>query len=112
MHGRVSREEKRNVLYTTDLTTCLDGITRDTVIQLARELGIEFKEKRLTRDEIYCADEAFFTGTAAEITPVRELDDRIIGDGKKGSLTTSLQNLFFEAVAGKTSKFSHWLSEV
>jgi branched-chain amino acid aminotransferase len=103
---------KKNIVYTTDLTTCLDGITRDTVFELSHELGIEIKEKRLTRDEVYCADEAFFTGTAAEITPIKELDDRIIGNGKKGKVTEKLQNLFFDVVAGKTPKFSNWLSEI
>ncbi len=103
---------KKNILYTTDLTTCLDGITRDTVFELARELGIEVREKRLTRDEVYCADEAFFTGTAAEITPIKELDDRIIGNGKKGEITDTLQSLFFDIVAGKNSKFYYWLSEI
>ncbi len=103
---------KKDSLYTTDLTTCLDGITRDTVFELSNELDIEIKEKKLTRDEIYCADEAFFTGTAAEITPIRELDNRVIGNGKKGKLTEKLQDLFFRVVAGKSPKFFHWLSEI
>ncbi|OUW04801.1 MAG: branched chain amino acid aminotransferase [Betaproteobacteria bacterium TMED156] len=103
---------KKNIIYTTDLTTCLDGITRDTVFELAKEMGITIKEKRITRDEIYGADEAFFTGTAAEITPIKELDDRQIGDGKKGEITNNLQQLFFDIVAGKTEKFSHWLNEI
>ena len=103
---------KKDTIYTTDLTTCLDGITRDTVFELSHELDIEIKEKKLTRDEIYCADEAFFTGTAAEITPIRELDNRVIGNGKKGKLTEKLQDLFFNVVAGKATKFSNWLSEI
>jgi branched-chain amino acid aminotransferase len=99
-------------LYTPDLASCLDGITRDSVITMARDLGIEVIEKRITRDEMYCADEAFFTGTAAEITPIRELDDRIIGAGSRGPVTEKLQSLFFDVVAGKSDKYRHWLSAV
>ena len=88
-------------LYTPDLASCLDGITRDAVMTLARDLGIDIVEKRITRDEMYCADEAFFTGTAAEITPIRELDDRPIGNGVRGPITEKLQSLFFDVVAGK-----------
>ncbi|MEN9313809.1 MAG: hypothetical protein RIS35_202 [Pseudomonadota bacterium] len=103
---------KNGRLYTPDLASCLDGITRDAVITMARDLGIEVIEKRITRDEMYCADEAFFTGTAAEITPIRELDDRQIGEGRRGPVTERLQSLFFDVVAGKSEKYKHWLSPV
>lgn len=99
-------------LYTPDLASCLDGITRDSVITMARDLGIDVIEKRITRDEVYCADEAFFSGTAAEITPIRELDNRPIGSGSRGPITEKLQALFFEIVAGNVPKYQHWLSPV
>src|SRR5690606_38282562 len=88
------------VIYTPDLSSCLDGITRNSVLAMARDLGIELREKRITRDELYCADEAFFSGTAAEITPIREVDDRQIGEGSRGPITEKLQSLFFDIVAG------------
>ena len=100
------------IIYTPDLASCLDGITRDAIFTIAKDLGIEVKEKRITRDEMYCCDEAFFTGTAAEVTPIRELDDRIIGDGKRGPITTKVQQIFFDAVAGKSDKYRHWLTVV
>ncbi|SEM72431.1 branched-chain amino acid transaminase [Nitrosomonas marina] len=103
---------KHGTLYTPDLTSCLEGITRASVIELALELGIPVTEKRITRDEVYCADEAFFTGTAAEITPICELDNRIIGGGKRGPLTTQLQSLFFDCVKGKNTNHSDWLTLV
>lgn len=103
---------KKGKLYTPDLTSCLEGITRDSVITLAKDLGLELIEKRITRDEIYCADEAFFTGTAAEITPIRELDTRTIGIGSRGPLTHRLQSLFFDCVAGKNPQHSDWLAHV
>ena len=103
---------RNGTLYTPDLASCLDGITRDSVITLARDLGIEVREKRITRDEMYCADEAFFTGTAAEVTPIRELDDRQIGEGKRGPVTEKLQSLFFDVVGGKAQRYAHWLSPV
>jgi len=103
---------RNGILYTPDLASCLDGITRDSVITLARDLGIEVREKRITRDEMYCADEAFFTGTAAEVTPIRELDDRQIGEGRRGPITGKLQSLFFDVVAGRSERYSHWLSRV
>jgi len=103
---------KNGVVYTPDVASCLDGITRDAAITLARDLGIEVREKRITRDEMYCADEAFFTGTAAEITPIRELDDRPIGEGRRGPVTERLQSLFFDVVGGKAPKYSAWLSPV
>jgi branched-chain amino acid aminotransferase len=101
-----------SVVYTPDMASCLDGITRDAVLTMARDLGYKVIEKRITRDEMYCADEAFFTGTAAEVTPIRELDDRVIGTGSRGPVTESLQSLFFEVVAGKSEKYRHWLTPV
>ena len=102
----------RGVLYTPELTSCLDGITRDTVIQLAHECGYEVREKRITRDEIYIADEAFFTGTAAEVLPIRELDNRVIGAGARGPITARLQQLYFDAVRGRLSAHPEWLAPV
>jgi len=99
-------------LYTPDLTSALEGITRDTIVQLAGELGIPLIEKRITRDEVYVADEAFFTGTAAEVTPIRELDNRAIGSGTRGPLTQKLQALYFDVVKGKSAKHAHWLTLV
>ncbi|MBN9461368.1 MAG: branched-chain amino acid transaminase [Burkholderiales bacterium] len=117
--GYVSEGSGENVfmvrngrLYTPDLASCLDGITRDAVITMARDLGIEVIEKRITRDEMYCADEAFFTGTAAEITPIRELDDRPIGEGRRGPVTERLQSLFFDVVAGRSERYAKWLTPV
>ncbi|HWX03385.1 branched-chain amino acid transaminase [Collimonas sp.] len=103
---------KNGKIYTPDLASCLDGITRDAVLTMARDSGIEVIEKRITRDEMYCADEAFFTGTAAEITPIRELDNRSIGEGKRGPITEKIQSMFFEVVAGKSEKYQHWLTVV
>ena len=99
-------------LYTPDLSSCLDGITRDTVITLARDFGIPVIEKRITRDEVYTCDEAFFTGTAAEVTPIRELDNRAIGEGKRGPVTEKLQSAFFHVVGGKNEKYASWLAKV
>lgn len=103
---------KQGKLYTPDLTACLEGITRASVMQLAQEIGIEVIEKRLTRDEVYCADEAFFTGTAAEITPIRELDCRSIGSGTRGPITERLQTLFFDCVNGRSNDHADWLHYV
>jgi branched-chain amino acid aminotransferase len=103
---------KKGKLYTPDLTSCLEGITRDSIITLASDLGLELIEKRITRDEVYCADEAFFTGTAAEVTPIRELDNRTIGCGSRGPVTTQLQALFFEIVGGKNARYADWLTHV
>lgn len=103
---------RRGKLYTPDLTAALEGITRDTIIQLAQELGLEVVEKRITRDEVYSADEAFFTGTAAEVTPIRELDNRAIGAGRRGPITERLQSLYFDAVTGKSAKHQGWLTVV
>lgn len=103
---------KDGVLYTPELTSCLDGITRKTIMQLAKELGIEVREKRITRDEVYIADEAFFTGTAAEVTPIRELDNRPIGAGSRGPITEKLQSLYFDIVHGRSPEHMDWLSTV
>ena len=103
---------KKGKLYTPDLTSCLEGITRDAIITLATESGIEIIEKRITRDEVYCADEAFFTGTAAEVTPIRELDHRTIGNGTRGVMTTKLQQSFFDCVEGKHPLHTDWLSYI
>jgi branched-chain amino acid aminotransferase len=100
------------VLITPDLASCLAGITRDSIIKIATDLGIPVKEKRITRDEMYCADEAFFTGTAAEVTPIRELDDRIIGNGGRGPITEKIQSLFFDIVKGKNDQYRSWLTMV
>lgn len=103
---------RNGVIYTPELTACLNGITRDTIFHLAKEIGCEVVEKRITRDEIYIADEAFFTGTAAEVTPIRELDGRSIGTGKRGAITEKLQSLYFDQVKGRRSQFPEWLSPV
>ena len=103
---------RKGKLYTPDLTSALEGITRDTIVQLAKELGYEVIEKRITRDEVYCADEAFFTGTAAEVTPIRELDNRNIGTGTRGPITEKLQALYFDVVKGKSAKHTDWLTLV
>ncbi|HEY9018132.1 branched-chain amino acid transaminase [Thiomicrospira sp.] len=100
------------VIYTPELTAALDGITRKTVMQLARECGYEVVEKRITRDEVYIADEAFFTGTAAEVTPIRELDNRPIGQGSRGPITERLQSLYFDVVHGRSAAHLDWLAAV
>jgi branched-chain amino acid aminotransferase len=100
------------VLYTPDLTSALDGITRKTVMSMADELGIEVVEKRITRDEVYIADEAFFTGTAAEVTPIREVDGRSIGSGGRGPVTERLQGLYFDQVHGRREEQPEWLTLV
>ena len=100
------------VLCTPDLTSALDGITRATIMQLAGELGIKVVEKRITRDEVYIADEAFFTGTAAEVVPVRELDGRTIGRGTRGPITEKLQALYFDVVHGRSHQHLEWLTPV
>ena len=102
---------KQGKLYTPDMTSCLEGITRASLIELAGEIGIPVIEKRITRDEVYCADEAFFTGTAAEVTPIRELDNRMIGSGRRGPVTEKLQTLFFECARGN-GKHADWLTYV
>ncbi|OIO11915.1 MAG: branched chain amino acid aminotransferase [Gallionellaceae bacterium CG1_02_60_325] len=103
---------KKGKLYTPDLTSCLEGITRDSILTLASDMGIDLIEKRITRDEVYCAEEAFFTGTAAEVTPIRELDTRVIGSGSRGPVTTRLQQAFFDIVSGKNPKYADWLAHV
>src|SRR3972149_4441587 len=101
---------RKGVLKTTPLTSVLDGITRDAVIAIAEEKGITVKEERFTRDELYIADEAFFTGTAAEITPIREVDNRKIGEGKPGEITKSIQKEFFDIAKGRNEKYRRWLT--
>jgi branched-chain amino acid aminotransferase len=103
---------KNGKLYEPELTSALIGITRDSVIQLARDIGLEVHTKRITRDDIYIADEAFFTGTAAEVTPIRELDSRVIGAGRRGPVTEKLQSMFFDVVNGRNPKYAHWLTPV
>ncbi len=100
------------VINTPELTSCLDGITRSTIFTLAAELGYTVQEKRITRDEVYVADEAFFTGTAAEVLPICELDSRSIGNGDRGPLTKKLQGMYFDSVKGRRSENSEWLSPV
>ncbi len=100
------------VIYTPELTSALDGITRATVIELAKEAGYEVHEKRITRDEVYVADEAFFTGTAAEVTPIRELDGRMIGCGSRGSVTAVLQKKYFDVVHGRSEAEKQWLAYI
>lgn len=99
-------------IYTPDLTSALEGITRDTAIAIAGDLGIEVVEKRITRDEVYVADEAFFTGTAAEVTPIRELDGRVIGGGARGPVTAQIQQRYFDAVYGRAEEYAEWLTHV
>lgn len=99
-------------LYTPELTSALDGITRDTIITLAGEIGVKVQEKRITRDEVYIADEAFFTGTAAEVTPIREVDGRVIGGGSRGPITERLQTLYFDQVHGRRREYPEWLTSV
>jgi branched-chain amino acid aminotransferase len=101
---------KKGRIKTTPLTSVLPGITRSCVIDIARDLGYEVKEERFTRDELYTVDEAFFTGTAAEVTPIREVDGRQIGQGKPGPVTLSLQKRFFEAARGMHKEYESWLS--
>ena len=100
------------VLYTPELTSALEGITRATVMTLAADIGLEVVEKRITRDEVYVADEAFFTGTAAEVTPIRELDNREIGNGTRGPITTQLQAMYFDQVYGRSNDYRHWNDHV
>ena len=99
-------------LVTPELTSCLEGITRDTVFSLASEIGMEVKERRITRDEVYVADEAFFTGTAAEVLPIRELDGRMIGSGKRGEVTEKLQAMYFDQVMGRRDENPEWSTYV
>ena len=104
---------KNGVIYTPDLSAgALNGITRNTIFHIAKDLGLEIVQKRITRDEVYIADEAFFTGTAAEVTPIRELDRIEIGCGSRGPITEKLQNAFFDFVNGRNPKYAHWLTKV
>ena len=103
---------KSGVLKTTPLTSVLAGITRDSVIKIAQDAGIRVIEGRFSRDELYVSDEAFFTGTAAEVTPIREVDDRTIGSGRPGPVTKKIQGIFFGAVKGKNRKYKRWLTVV
>ena len=103
---------KNNMLYTPDLTSALNGITRNTIFTMAEELGLKIIEKRITRDEVYIADEAFFTGTAAEVTPIREVDNRQIGSGSRGPVTEKLQTLYFDVVHGRHHMHPEWLAYV
>ncbi len=100
------------VLYEPEIASALTGITRSTIHALASDLGIPLVSRRLTRDDFYVADEAFFTGTAAEVTPIRELDRRVIGAGKRGPVTEKLQQAYFDLVAGRNAKYAHWLTQV
>lgn len=104
---------KEGVLITPPLSSgALGGITRDSIIQIARDKGVEVREQNISRDELYGADEAFFTGTAAEVTPIREVDGRPIGEGKRGKLTAELQQTFFNVVRGKVPRYELWLDYV
>ena len=103
---------KDGVIYEPEIASALIGITRATIHTLAKELGYTVDSKRLTRDDVYIADEAFFTGTAAEVTPIRELDGRQIGAGCRGPITTKIQSLFFDVVNGKVPAHADWLSLV
>jgi branched-chain amino acid aminotransferase len=98
------------IIYTPDLTSCLEGITRASIFEIARDLGYTVREKRITRDEVYVAEEAFFTGTAAEVVPIRELDKRVIGGGARGPVTEALQRTYFETVRGEQARYTHWLT--
>lgn len=100
------------MMFTPELTSCLDGITRKTIFSFAEELGVKIQEKRITRDEVYVADEAFFTGTAAEVLPIRELDGRAIGTGARGPLTEKFQSMYFDAVKGRRPENADWLTLV
>ena len=117
--GYVSEASGENIfivrdrkIKTTPLTSILPGITRDSILTLARDKGYQVIEERFTRDELYTADEAFFTGTAAELTPIREVDDRQIGAGKRGPVTAEIQESFFDIIKGKNKKYSEWLAYV
>jgi branched-chain amino acid aminotransferase len=117
--GYVSEASGENIfivrdrkIKTTPLTSILPGITRDSVLTIARDRGYPITEERFTRDELYTAEEVFLTGTAAELTPVREVDDRPIGAGKRGAVTADLQQIFFDTVKGRNTKYAHWLTHL
>jgi branched-chain amino acid aminotransferase len=104
---------KKGVVYTPDLSAgALNGITRDTIFAICQDLGLKLVEKRITRDEVYICDEAFFTGTAAEVTPIRELDRIELGAGERGPITEKIQAAFFDIVNGRNPKYAHWLTPV
>ena len=103
---------RHGILKTTPLTTILEGITRSSIIRIAQDHKMKVVEQRFTRDELYISDEAFFTGTAAEVTPIRELDGRIIGKGRPGEITKKLQTVFFDTVKGMNKKYESWLTRV
>lgn len=103
---------KDGKIFEPEIASALTGITRDSVFKIAAEFGLEVQSRRLTRDDIYIADEAFFTGTAAEVTPIRELDNRVIGDGRRGPITEKVQARFFDIVNGRAPEYEHWLSFV
>jgi branched-chain amino acid aminotransferase len=103
---------KHGKIKTTPLTSILEGITRDSIIKIAKDIKIPVQEERSTRDELYIADEAFFTGTAAEVTPIREVDGRVIGNGTRGKTTKKLQSIFFDIVKGKNKKYDLWLTRI
>jgi branched-chain amino acid aminotransferase len=103
---------RNGVLKTTPLTSILEGITRNSILQIAEDEGVNIKEERFTRDELYISDEAFFTGTAAEVTPIREVDGRMIGEGRPGKITKKLQAIFFDIVKGKNKKYKSWLTAI
>ena len=104
---------KDGVVYTPDLSAgALNGITRNTVLHICKDLGVELVQKRITRDELYIADEVFFTGTAAEVTPIREIDRVEIGIGSRGPITEKIQSAFFDIVNGRNAKYAHWLTKV
>lgn len=103
---------KKGQLITPDLSSALDGITRESVIILAQEMGLTVQERRISRDELYIADEAFFTGTAAEVTPIREVDRRMIGTGRRGPITEKLQSAYFDCVQGRHPSHSDWLTHL
>ena len=104
---------KDGAVYTPDLSAgALNGITRNTVLHICKDLGLELIQKRITRDEVYISDEVFFTGTAAEVTPIREIDRIEIGSGSRGPITEKIQSAFFDIVNGRNPKYAHWLSKV
>ncbi|MBK6638865.1 MAG: branched-chain amino acid transaminase [Rhodocyclaceae bacterium] len=103
---------KDGVIYEPEIASALTGITRSSVHAIAKDFGYSVVTKRLTRDDVYIADEAFFTGTAAEVTPIRELDNRAIGEGKRGPMTAKIQSRFFDVVNGKVPEYAHWLTKV
>ena len=99
-------------IYTPELTSCLEGITRDSIFRISADLGYEIKERRITRDEFNVAYEAFFTGTAAEVVPISELDSRPIGSGSRGPLTEKLQSIYFDTFRGREEQYGYWLTSV